>query len=209
MANIFIADDHALFLDGLKALFKQHPEYKIVGTAANSDTIFTWFRSNSADVILLDIEMPPGKNGIATANALIEQYSDLKVIIVSMHNQFGKILEANEAGVHGYVLKNKGAEDLMEAIPAVLKGETFYSQEVSKILLNGLKSDSGGQIQHLSKREREVLRKLTEGLSGPQIADSLYISLSTYYTHLRNIKSKLGLKTDKELLKFALSNGFG
>jgi len=202
--KIIIVDDHPLVLDGLKARLQRSDEIEIVGEATDGVRALEVAEEAQPDVVLLDINMP-NMNGLEAAQIFKERFQDLRVLILSMHDDREYVLNLTRAGVHGYVLKSAPFDELLSAIKAVNRGAVYYSAGISNILMEESdKPDSG-----LTTREQTVLRLLSKGLTSKQMAEKMFISVRTVETHRRNIKRKLELNSTTELIRYAIDHGLG
>jgi len=208
MINLVIADDHKIFRDGLKSIFDNQAEIDVVGEAANGAQVLDLLSKQSIDVILMDISMGES-DGIGTTQIIKKKYPDIKVLILSMHNESGFIIKSMEAGASGYLLKNAGKEETIRAINTVFTGDTYYSNEVSEKILAHLtqKNNNNKGSIHLTKREKEILKLIAEEYTNPEIAEQLFISIRTVDTHRRNLLEKIGAKNTVGLVKYAIKEG--
>ncbi|HPG08437.1 MAG TPA: response regulator transcription factor [Saprospiraceae bacterium] len=209
MIRILIADDHKIFRDGLVSLLAQEPDLQVVGQASSGQEVINQCENLPAcDLVILDIHMP-GMPGEAICKWIKEKYPKLPVLVLSMHDESTYILKMLEAGASGYLLKEAGATELLQAIRTVSRGDTYYSQHVSQTILHQLirgKTQSSPERSPLTKREIEVLRLIAEEYSNQEIADKLFISIRTVDTHRTNILEKLDLKNTAGLVRYAMKN---
>jgi DNA-binding NarL/FixJ family response regulator len=207
MIRILIADDHQMFIDGLKSLLEHAEGIEIVGEALDGVEVLYKLEKQPADIVLMDINMPK-RDGLATTKLVLEKYPDTKVIMLTMFNTPEFIQGLADVGAHGYILKNTGKEELMAAISAVSSGKTFYSQEVMQTMLrqNSKKTADGKTINdpNLSKREIEVLKLIAQEFTTQEIADKLFISQHTVETHRKNLLDKIGAKNIAGLVRYAI-----
>jgi len=203
--RIVLADDHLILLDGLKALLSKQKSLEIVGVYDNGLSLYEALPDTNPDIALIDINMP-GLNGHELTLKIKQEFSDIKVITLSMHDNASEIIKLIEAGVSAYLFKNVNNDVLLEAIHAVALGKTYFSPEVSeKIALfsevrPGKETDS--LTLKLTARELEILKLISQEHNNAQIADALFISERTVETHRKNMlrktnhKSMVGLLTD-------------
>jgi DNA-binding NarL/FixJ family response regulator len=210
--QIFLADDHELVRDGLKALLSGIPDIRISGEAASGKELFDLLRNTSPDVLILDISLPD-ISGIEALKILSKEHPRLRVLVLSMHTGEEFILGAVKAGARGYLPKNTSRDELLEAIYSVDRGEEYYSRSISRTLLKSFLRTTRGQPPSpqkrgysLSDRETEVIRLFAEGSSNAEISEKLKISIRTVETHKNHVMKKLGLKSAVELVKFAIRN---
>ena len=206
--NILVVDDHSLVREGIITMLSIYDDFKIIGDAESGEEAIEKIEYDLPDVVLLDINMP-GMNGIETAKKILSEYSDVKVIILSMDVTQDHISEAIKAGVSGYLAKDTKKELLAEAIRKVMDGEQYFGEKVSQVIFRGFYKQSKGERaasenKDLSKREIEVLRQIASGLSNREIADKLFISIRTVDAHRNHIMQKLNLKSTAQLVKYAI-----
>lgn len=196
-------DDHQVVIDGISSIFSEVEEVKIVGYALNGVEALRKLETESPDVLLLDINMPE-MDGIELVRALKQRGQEIKTLILTMHNnpQFTKQLIAE--GVQGCVLKNAGKKDLMHAITEIYDGGTYYTDAVTKTLMESLEKtqEAINEVQ-LTKREVEIVKLIALEHTTNEIADKLSISSYTVDTHRKNIINKLGVKNLAGLVRFA------
>jgi len=207
--KIIVVDDHALVREGIIAMLTGIESFDIVGDAASGDEAVQKVDQYNPDVVLLDINMPPGMNGIETSKVLLSKHSGLRIIILSMDVTQEYISEAIKAGVSGYLAKDTKKDILIKAIEVVNTGEQYFGEKVSEVIFKGFYSQSKGekiakQNKDLSSREIEVLKLIASGMSNRDIADKLFISIRTVDAHRNHIMQKLKLKSTAELVKYAI-----
>ncbi len=210
--KIFIADDHQLFLDGLQLLFAQSTAYEITGTGNTGQDIITFISEQQVDYIFTDINMP-GMDGITATEQIKEINPEIKVIAVSMVNDYASVHKMLQAGADGYVLKNAGADELLKALEFAGNGEVYVNKEISNILLKGFRFNQSPEAkrikaikEELTQREKEILRLVVKGYSNQQIADELCISIPTVKTHRSNILAKCDVKNAASLIRLVLEH---
>jgi two-component system, NarL family, nitrate/nitrite response regulator NarL len=196
MIKILIADDHQMFIDGLKSILKSDKGMSIVGEAHNGLQVIELLQKTEVDLILMDVNMPE-MDGINSTKQLLHQYPHIKVLMLTMHNSRDYIEKVMRAGAHGYILKNTGKEELSEAIHSVMQGNSYYSKEVTEKIMEGL--------QRKKVVETNVL--LVQEYTSHEIADKLFISFHTVETHRKNLISKLQVKNIAGLVKYAIQQG--
>lgn len=210
MLKLIIADDHRIVRDGLRSLLSGEEEITILGEASDGEEALTKTRELNPDILIADISMPL-INGIEMTKMLAQENLSTRVLILSMHDNEDYINQAIEAGASGYLLKDSNKEELLKAIKSISVGETYFSGEVSKILLNKylsvskqkrLKIEAEEKLE-LTKREKEILRFISDGLSNKEIATKLFVSTRTIDTHRYNIMQKLNVKNAAELVRLA------
>ena len=208
MIKIIIADDHQIFVEGICSILNSQENIKVIGTAATGQEVKNLVAKKSdIDIAVLDIEIPEG-NGIETAKFLSLNYPNIKVIILTMFDNIGYIRKVLQAGAKGYLLKGNSKAKLIEAIQAVFNGNEYMGEEINKALIAGMRhKNMTGDIK-LTRREKEVLPLIADGLTTPQISKILFIEPTTVDTHRRNLISKTGSKNTKGLVRFALEKGY-
>jgi len=205
--KVYLADDHAMFRDGIKAMLKDETDFQIVGEGDNEETILSECASLTPDVILMDISMQ-GTDGIQVTQKLRKSGSSVKILAVSMHSESNYIKSMLDSGANGYILKTTGRNEMITAIRTVFNGATFLSNEVSQNLIKGLQPQSQEDHVKLTPREIDVLKMIAGEYSNQEIANALFISSRTVDTHRRNLLEKLGLKNTAGLVKFAIKHGY-
>ena len=207
--RVLIADDHKIIRVGLQGILQKTSDIEVVGEAEDGLEVLEILRKTVTDVVLMDIDM--GRTGgIETTRKVKEAFPDVQVLALTIHEEQDHIIQMLEAGASGYLLKNTGTEELLAAIRAVVKGDSYYSKSVSASLLQALtnlKSKSSQRINKdtpLSAREIEVLRLIAQECSNGEIAEKLFISIRTVDTHRRNILEKLQVKNTAGLVKYAI-----
>ncbi len=204
--KILIADDHLVFIDGLKALLKEAEDMEVVGHATNGRELVDQVAAHRPDVVLSDIQMPL-VDGIEATREIHKRFPQVKVIALTMLNESMFIKRMLEAGAYGYMIKTIDKDELIRAIRTVAGGEKYFSAEVAARLMNNF---SGKPQSHtldaLTRREKEILSLISQGLTDKEIAEKVFLSPLTITTHRKNILSKLGLKNKVELTRFAIEN---
>ncbi len=206
MIKVFIIDDHKMVIDGLKLLLDNHETIKVVGCSYSGEEGINSIGGLEVDVVLLDINMP-GMNGIETCKKMLQIYPDIKVIAVSMHKEGSLIKLMLSNGAKGYVLKNAGQDEVIEAIESVYAGKIFLDEVVNDIVVNKLINSSKKSVfpfPTLSRREKDVLKCILDELTTHEIAEKLNIGFGTVETHRRNMMIKLGARNTAGLVKIAL-----
>jgi DNA-binding NarL/FixJ family response regulator/class 3 adenylate cyclase len=196
--RILIADDHALFREGLRALFAALPDIEVVGEAADGAGAITQVDALKPDVVLMDINMP-GVNGIEATRRILSAHPNLGIIMVTMLEDDASVFAAMKAGARGYVLKGANHEEILQAIHAVSGGQAVFGPAIAARIMSffqNLNSAHKAAAQtdvfpELTSREREVLQLMTQGASNKDIAEKLVISGKTVSNHISNIFSKL------------------
>lgn len=209
MIKVVIADDHQMFIDGIKALLVNEKSIQVVGEALNGKKVLDLLEQQQADIMLLDVNMPE-MDGIEATRIIRQRFPSVKILMLTMYNNTEFIFGLMNAGASGYILKNTGKTELLEAIHAVFSGKTFYSKEVSDSILQNLPKNPGEkklEEVHLTEREKEVLKLIAQEFNTQEIAAQLFISTNTVETHRKNLLSKLHAKNIAGLVKFAIQTG--
>jgi DNA-binding NarL/FixJ family response regulator len=210
--RIVLVDDHQMIIEGLKGLLAADPEMQVIGEAGNGQQAIELAASLAPDVMILDVTMP-GLNGIETMREIRARAPETEVIGLSMHAAGQVVCDMLRAGASGYMLKTASVEQLACAIRAVMKGQTFVSEDIADLipadLLRGNhgKSRPGQETRDLTPREREVLMLVAEGRSSKEIARALFVTTKTIVFHRQSIMDKLGVRSVAELTKYAVRMG--
>lgn len=210
MINIVLVDDHTLFRDGIKSLISTE-SINIIGEFNNGMELLSSMDKLLPDIIITDISMP-GMSGIELTRKLSEDYPNIPVIILSMHNDEDFISNSIQAGAKAYLPKDIRRDELLEAILVVSNGESYYSKDVNQTIMNNFiskaksgKNDSPDE-KPLTKREIEIIKLVCEGLINKEIANKLNISIRTVDAHKSNIMHKLKIKSNVEMVKYAIKH---
>jgi two-component system, NarL family, response regulator NreC len=208
--SILLADDHQVIIDGLKALLSGEPDMEVIGQATDGLQVLPKVLELKPEIIVLDLMMP-GLGGLEVARQLRDRAPATKVIILSMHSNDAYVVEALRNGAAGYVLKQAEARALVDAIRAVRGGGRYLSPPLSEDKLARWETDAKAApfdpYDTLSTREREVLQLAAEGLTSAAIGERLTIGKRTVETHRANLQRKLGVKTQADLVRFAVKKG--
>ena len=207
MIGVYIVDDHKMVIEGMQLLLQDDPDIQVVGFATDGEEALEKISSETADVVLLDINMP-GINGIDTCKALLKKHPSLKVIAISMHKESSLIKLMLGNGAKGYVLKNAGRDEVVEAIKTVHQGKMYLDDTVNEIVVNSVAKNSESKPKSpfptLSRREKEVLHLILDEYTTQEIADKLFISFGTVETHRRNMLIKTGARNTAGLVRISL-----
>lgn len=201
MIRILIADDHQMLLDGLRSLLSSEENIHIIGEATTGDQVLDILGYDAVDVAIIDISMP-GMDSHQTVLEIKQKHPQTRIIILSLHKEEEIIRKFMDAGISGYVIKDRGSEELVKAIHSVANNEDYWDHETLKILAKPgrTKTPNPSDEVPLSAREKEVLCLIGNGLTTKKIAEKLYIADSTVETHRKNILSKLNCDTSKQLI---------
>jgi DNA-binding NarL/FixJ family response regulator len=199
LTRILLVDDHPLVRDGLRARLEAVPHFAVVAEAGSG--VEALERAHGVDLVLMDINMKGG-SGIEATAQLLRRYPGIAVLMLSMHDKLEYVAQAMQAGARGYVLKDAPGKDIVLAIETVMAGGIYYSAAVARQLARPALQDN-----QLTVREQQVLRHIASGQSNKQIARDLDLSVRTVETHRLNIKRKLGIEGQAELIRFAVQHG--
>ena len=214
--HILIADDHALFREGLRALFGALPDIEVIGEAQDGEAAIMQVNALQPDVVLMDINMP-GLNGVEATRRILSTHPNLGVIMVTMLEDDASVFAAMRAGARGYVLKGAHHDEILQAIRAVAAGQAVFGPAIAVRMMNffqGLNSapQTGSPVAafpELTEREREVLKLMAQGVSNKAIAEKLVISMKTVSNHITNIFSKLQVADRAQAILRARDAGLG
>jgi DNA-binding NarL/FixJ family response regulator len=209
--KLIIADDHEIFRDGFKLMLSKFPEIKLVGEAANGRELLELIQKENPDVILTDIKMPV-MDGIEATKKIIELYPEKGIIGLSMYDDDELIIEMLEAGAKGYLIKNAGKEQIIEAIKTVYNDEPYYcrttsnklTQMIAKSRFNPYKKTAKAEF---SEREKEIIGCICDEMTNKEIGDKLFISVRTVEGHRLKILEKMNVKNTVGLVVYAIKNG--
>jgi two-component system response regulator NreC len=209
--KLVLADDHAVVRSGLRMLLQAQPDMEIVGEAESGAEALAQVRALQPDIILMDIQMP-GMNGIEATRQIKAAFGETAVLALTMHEDDQYFFEMLQAGASGYLPKRAAPDELVRAIRTVSRGEVFlYPSLATRLVQSYLGGEAGGDpaalAGDLTPREQEVLVLIAEGLTNPEIAEKLVISVKTVDRHRENIMRKLNLHSRIDLVKYALRQG--
>ncbi|EHQ07348.1 MAG: response regulator transcription factor [Leptonema illini] len=207
--RLYLADDHAIVREGLRFILSSQPHYKIVGESGDGPIALQQIEEIKPDIAILDISLP-GMTGIEIARQIRRYHPDIRIIMLSRHDNEEYLRELLKYKIHGYVLKDEAGSDLIRAIDAVMSGETYLSPRMVSMLVRekeaGTDADTG-LFSLLSNREREILKLLAEGKTNEEIGTQLRISPHTAKVHRQNIMKKLNLHKTADLVRYAVRTG--
>jgi DNA-binding NarL/FixJ family response regulator len=196
--KVFIVDDHYMVIEGIHSLLQNEKEVEWTGHATNAASCLAFLQQQQPEVILMDINLPD-KSGIDLCKEVKTKYPSVFIIGLSTFNQQSFIQKMMENGASGYVLKNATSEELMEAINEVVKGKTYLSTEAAQTIRNIKESTI-----ILTRREKEVLELIAEGMTNNEIAQKLFVSVTTVDTHRKNLLAKFETRNIASLIKMAM-----
>lgn len=213
MIRVLIADDHVIVAESLSILIDTMDGIEVVGTAHNGWQVLTFLETNEIDIVLADLHMPL-MNGIETTIRVREKYPKVRVMLLTMSEEPAVIKEALVAGVDGYIMKRIEKKELELALKTVANGQRYFSETVVMRLaqLPNQNTPSGkdevSETIPLTPREIEVMQLVIQDLSNAEIAEKIFIGVTTVETHRRNLMKKVGVKTALGLMRWAMTNGF-
>jgi len=210
--RVLLAEDHDLVREGTRRLLEQNDDLEIVGEAADGEEAVRLAEELAPDVVVMDVRMPK-VNGIEATRALKSAHPELRVLVLSAHEDDSYVFPLLEAGADGYLLKTTSGQELAQAIRAVMSGQTIFDSRVMAKVLEHLSGKrhtyaADGMVEALTEREMEVLRALATGKSNKEIGEALFISTYTVQVHVRNILGKLGVSSRTEAVAFGLRQGW-
>lgn len=208
--EVLLADDHAMFRAGLRALLASEGNIEVIGEASNGDEAVDMARTEKPDIVVMDLSMPEA-DGLEATRRITALDLDADVLVLTVHGEGEYLVPVVEAGASGYLTKTSADRDLVEAINVVAKGEVYLPPQATKLLLHEYKQAEEGsdqsRLHDLSPREQEVLALTAEGFSSREIGEKLFISPKTVDTYRSRIMKKLELNHRSELVRFALRVG--
>ena len=202
VTKTFIVDDHYMVIEGIRSLLQNEKSIEWMGHAMNASSCLAFLNKQLPDVILMDINLPD-ISGIDLCKEVKTKYPSVFIIGLSTFNQQSFIQKMMDNGASGYVLKNATQEELTNAIETVMKGKTYLSEEAS----HTLRKENASNIV-LTRREKEVLELIGDGMTNAEIAQKLFISVTTVDTHRKNLLAKFDTKNTAALIKIAVSRGY-
>ena len=211
VTKVVLVDDHQLIRMGIKALLKSESSIDVIGEINTAKETLNYIDEKGPDVVLMDISLDDG-DGILLTREIVKRYKYVKVIMLSMHVKEDFIQRSIKAGASGYLLKDSPKDELIRAIKEVARGEKYFASEVHQLMVSSYVNKAGDftdkkrKLTGLTKREIEIIRLLSDGLSNQKIAGQLGISHRTVDTHRTNIMQKVKVKNVAELVKYSIVN---
>ncbi len=207
MIRVLIADDHVLIREGLKKLLKEEWDMSVVGEASNGQQVSDFLTDHEVDILVLDISMP-GRSGLDVLKELKQTSPKLPVLVLSMHPEERFAVRSLRAGASGYITKESAGEELVKAIRKIVDGGRYISLTLAEKLAFGLDADSSRPLHEtLSDREYQVMGMIATGKKMSEIAEELSLSIRTVNTYRARILEKMQMKTNAELIHYAIENG--
>lgn len=209
--RIFLADDHTLVRQGIRKILENQPDWTVVGEAQDGRDAVQKVVAAPPDVVVIDVGMPL-LNGIEAIRQIARRAPGVRILVVSMHADEAYVVQAVEAGAHGYLLKDSADVDLVQAVTAVAAGKSFFSPTVAGVMLDDYRRHLTGKgvvdrYASLTEREREIFQLVAEGHSNKAVADLLCLSPATVETHRAHILQKLDVHNTAELVLYAVRRG--
>lgn len=209
--RIFLADDHTLVRQGIRKILEAQPEWTVVGEAQDGRDAVQKVTAEPPDLVVIDVGMPL-LNGIEAIRQIARRAPGVRILVVSMHADEAYVVQAVEAGAHGYLLKDSADVDLVQAVTAVAAGKSFFSPTVAGVMLDDYRRHLTGKgivdrYASLTEREREIFQLVAEGHSNKEVADLLCLSPATVETHRAHILQKLDVHNTAELVLYAVRRG--
>ncbi|GAB3895203.1 response regulator transcription factor [Spirosoma agri] len=209
--KLMLVDDHSIVRDGIRLLLEQAEGLEIIDEANDGEEALEKLKSHQPDLVLMDISLP-GMSGIQTTQVVSRLYKNVRVLMLSMHNNEDYILRSVEAGAYGYILKDSSSDEMIKAIRMIALGEKYYSSPVASIILSGYmqqlkkgsKQSREVQPSRLSNKEKEILQFLVDGMSSREIAERLQLSVRTVDNHRANMMRRLQVRNAAELVRIAV-----
>ena len=196
--KVFITDDHYMVIEGIRSLLQSEKKIEWMGHATNAASCMAFLREQQPEVLLLDINLPD-KSGIDLCKEIKDKYPDIHILGLSSFNQQSYIQKMIQNGASGYLLKNATQHEIIDAIETVIQGGTFLSHEASVTI----RENKDAEIPVITRREKEVLQLIAEGLINKEIAEKLFISITTVDTHRNSLLSKFDVKNTANLIRLA------
>lgn len=202
MIKLFIIDDHQMIIEGIHTLLKDEVDIEWMGSAKLPDELMAFLKNAQPDVLLMDINLPQ-KSGLDLCKEVKEKYGAINIIGLSTSNQASVIRKMQENGASGYLLKDASRQEIITAIHEVNNGKQNVNFSVAEILKNKMPND---QLPALTRREKEILDLISEGLTNQEIANKLFLNITTIDSHRKNMLTKFNAKNTAALIKIAMVN---
>ena len=208
--KIIIAEDHALYRDGLKTMLGLYDEFEIIAEAVDGSELIKMFEFHRPDVVLMDINMPI-LNGIEATKFVSTHFDDTKIIAITMNDEKSSIMDMMDAGANGYVLKSEDKEEIIKAIYTVLNGDDYYSKNVENSIINLIHSkkstDNYKKSVYFNEKEIQLINYLCEEFNSDEIAKTMFLSKKTIDGLRLKIKNELNVRNSIGIVKYAIKNG--
>jgi two-component system, NarL family, nitrate/nitrite response regulator NarL len=201
--NVFLVDDHAILLDGIKSMLANEGSVQVIGEANSAEKALDFIKHHPVDLLITDFNLP-GMDGLALVRVVKRISPETKIIVLSQHDETHLVKEILKEGVAGYVLKNDSHKELLQAIESVKNGKIYLSNDINRIIIQSLQFPDEERL--LTDREREILKLIAQEKSNKEIGETLFISERTVETHRKNIFRKTKTSSLVGLIKFAYAN---
>lgn len=203
--KIFLVDNHAILLDGIKSMLANETSINIIGEAHSAEAALDFIKHHAVDILITDFNLP-GMDGLALVRVVKKISPSTKIIVLSQHDETHLVKEILKERVAGYVLKNDSHKELLQAIEAVKNGKIYFSNDINRIIIQSLQFPDEDRL--LTDREREILKLIAQEKPNEEIEETLFISERTMETHRKNIFRKTKTSSLVGLIKFAYANNF-
>src|SRR5690606_21084762 len=200
--RVFIVDDHYMIIEGIRSLLLNNPDIELIGHAMSAGSCMAFLQKTLPDVILMDINLPD-RSGIELCFEVSRKYPEVRIIGLSTFSQQSMVEKMMESGALGYVLKNGTREELIDGISACMRGEKYLSGDISRSI-----QKNAALRPVLTRREKEVLCLIAEGLTNSEVAEKLFVSTATVDTHRKNLLSKFDARNTASLIRLATQHQF-
>jgi DNA-binding NarL/FixJ family response regulator len=208
--KIIIAEDHALYRDGLKTMLSSHNDFEIIAEAVDGSELIKLFEFHKPDIVLMDINMPV-LNGIEATKFIATHFNDTKIIAITMNDEKSSIMDMMDAGADGYVLKSENKEEVIKAINTVINGDDYYSKNVENSIINLIHSkkstDNYKKSVYFNEKELQLINYLCEEFNSDEIAKTMFLSKKTIDGLRLKIKNELNVRNSIGIVKYAIKNG--
>lgn len=208
MIKVLIVDDHVLIRRGLVLLLESYNDIQIIGEASTGDEAILFAERNIPDVVLMDISMPKGLDGFTATEKILKLNQNLKIILLSMHDEEVYIQKAIEINAHGYILKKSQGGELYDSIRTVYNGRRYYKVGIPNDQIQRMFKKHNSQNSILSMREKEIVRLTILGFTNKQISQKLMISPKTVENHKANIMKKMDFKDKSDMIQYGIKNKY-
>lgn len=212
MIRVLVAEDHPLFRDALVNALGTDPDIEVVGAVGTGRAAVAEAIRTSADVVVMDLEMPDG-SGLGATAEILAAGTGARVLVLTSHDDDRNVYGALRAGAHGYLMKSATADEVLAAVAALARGDGFFSgtvvDRITRHLATGGRSGASGAFPQLTRREREILELMAQGHSNTYIADHFVLSLKTVSNHVSNVMAKLGVESRAAAVARARDGGMG
>lgn len=205
MIRVYIVDDHPMVVAGLNALLKELPGVEVSGSSSNAVDTIPFLKKNPIDIILMDINLPD-INGIELCKKVKKIFPSIKVIAISTFSDRSYVMRMIDSGALGYLIKSAPADEIEKALHTVMEGRLYLSLSMEQLLQANSNTGMTGTVPALTRREKEILKLIADGLTNNQIAEQLFISQLTVDSHRKNLLTKFNVNNTAMLIRFAVEN---